>query len=499
MASLAQQARAALDRPADQPVLEFAGHWLNWGDLRVFADGVAAALAGGGAAPDAPVALIARNRPSALAAMLVLLAQGRSISMIYPFQSAAGMARDLAGLEVAGVVLDAEDDSAELRAVIAEKGMTAVFLRPGGAASWRREGAAPPTPAPPAEPRIEILTSGTTGTPKRFALPLRVIEEHFLATPLTRRQGADPAAAPPFLLFFPLGNISGIYSTLPMVLRGQRIVLLERFSIAAWHDYVVRYRPAHAGVPPSFVQQIIEAGIPREDLSSIRAMGVGAAPLDPDVQAAFEAAYGIPILLSYGATEFAGPVAMMTADLHAEWGAAKRGTVGRALPGVQLRVVDAESGAPLPAGQPGLLEVVSPRMGPGWIRTSDLAVIDEDGFLFLQGRADGAIMRGGFKVLPEVIERALARHPAVAESAVVGIADARLGQVPVAAVRLKKGADMPLGAGLEAHLRTLLLATHIPARWIFCEEIPRNASLKTDRLAVRRWFEEGDFPQCTKK
>jgi acyl-coenzyme A synthetase/AMP-(fatty) acid ligase len=139
----------------------------------------------------------------------------------------------------------------------------------------------------------------------------------------------------------------------------------------------------------------------------------------------------------------------------------------------------------------GLLQVVSPRIGPEWIKTSDLAVLDSDGFLFLKGRADGAIMRGGFKVLPESIEAALQSHPAIAESAVVGIADARLGQVPAAAIRLKPNTDEPSIAELEAHLRRLMLATHVPTRWLFCAEIPRNPSLKVDRMALRRLFETG--------
>lgn len=137
--------------------------------------------------------------------------------------------------------------------------------------------------------------------------------------------------------------------------------------------------------------------MPPEDLASIRFVGSGAAPLHPTVQRAFEERYGIPVLLSYGATEFGGPITAMTPALHAQWGKAKFGSVGRPLSGVQLRVADPVTGPPLPLGKEGLLEVASPRIGPDWIRTADVAVIDADGFLFHCGRADGAIIRGGFK------------------------------------------------------------------------------------------------------
>ncbi|WP_328806440.1 class I adenylate-forming enzyme family protein [Novosphingobium aerophilum] len=495
MPSLPLLVQAALARDPASPAMAFAGEWIDWGTLCTTANRIAGALDEAGVAPDAPVGLVPRNRPEAIAALLALLAAGRSVRMIYAFQSAEGIAQGMARPGLGGVVVHAEDAAAGVVSAARETGLGLVVLEGMGKASAAVMAAPATAAARPAASQIEILTSGTTGPPKPFAVPYSLIEQHFLATPLTRSQGDDPGLAPPFLLYFPLGNITGLYSTLPTLLRGQRAILLERFSLAAWHAYVVEHRPVHSGVPPSAMRQILEAGIPVEDLASIRAMGVGAAPLDPAVQRAFEARYGIPVLPSYGATEFAGPVAMMSAELHAEWGAAKLGSVGRALPGVQMRVVDPESGAALPPGETGLLHVIAPRIGPDWIVTSDLATIDADGFLFLKGRADGAIMRGGFKVLPETIEAALLLHPAIAEAAVVGVPDERLGEVPAAAMVCVTGhSGTPTPAELETHLRRHVLATHIPAQWRFCSELPRTPSLKVDRGAVRRLFGP-TFPQ----
>jgi acyl-CoA synthetase (AMP-forming)/AMP-acid ligase II len=178
----------------------------------------------------------------------------------------------------------------------------------------------------------------------------------------------------------------------------------------------------------------------------------------------------------------------MTPALQAEWGEAKFGSVGRAMPGVELRVRDPESDAILGPGEEGILELVSPRMGPEWIRTSDLAVLDADGFLFHRGRADGAIMRGGFKVLPETIERALLLHPAVSAAGVVDVADPRVSQVPGAVIELKAGGEADADA-LEAHLRQHLPSTHIPAHWRFVDSLPKNPSFKIDRPGLRRLFE----------
>jgi acyl-coenzyme A synthetase/AMP-(fatty) acid ligase len=129
-------------------------------------------------------------------------------------------------------------------------------------------------------------------------------------------------------------------------------------------------------------------------------------------------------------------------------------------------------------------------MGPQWIRTSDIAMIDEDGFMYHRGRADGAIMRGGFTILPETIERALLLHDAISAAAVLGMPDQRLGQVPAAAIQLKPGIEPPDIAALETHLRRHVYATHIPVAWRIVEELPRTPSLKIDRPAVRRLFEE---------
>lgn len=234
---------------------------------------------------------------------------------------------------------------------------------------------------------------------------------------------------------------------------------------------------------------ILEANIPKEDLSSVRYVIAGAAPLDPAVQRDFEQHYGIPILLSYGATEFGGPVARMTPELHVQYGAMKLGSVGRPMPGARIRVIDPDTGEELARGLEGIVEVVSPIMGPGWIRTSDIGMLDEDDFFWHRGRADGAILRGGFKVLPETIERALLLHPAVSATAVVGVTDKRLHQVPAAAIQLKPGVAAPTIEELERHMRDQVLATHIPVHWKFVETLPKNNSFKIDRQGLRQLFE----------
>ncbi len=208
--------------------------------------------------------------------------------------------------------------------------------------------------AAPSVPRIEVLTSGTTGPPKPFALSYEMVAEHIAGSAfLPADRAAQPASLAPTLLMFPVSNISGLYSTLPPLLNGHRIVLLERFTVAGWHDHLLRFRPQASGLPPAGIQMVLDAGIPRADLSCLRGIGTGAAPLDPRVHRAFEERYGVPILLAYGATEFGGPVTRMTAELHDTWGTRKFGSVGCAFPGVQLRIIDVDTGAVLDPARRG--------------------------------------------------------------------------------------------------------------------------------------------------
>ena len=492
MESLQELAGKALQHDPQSQAIEFEGQWYTRGELRSVADRVNKLLAASGIAANGPVCLISRNHPGIIAALLGLIAEGRNVRMVYPFQAPAGIVRDIKRLQPAAFVLNAMDLSPEVTDALREEGVAAVVLRgmdvmPAHGLEKAGPAAADRTFA--GEPQIDILTSGTTGPPKQFAIRYDMIRRHHIGGGLTRPKLEPGDELPPYLLYMPIGNISGIYTTLPVLLNGQRARLLERFNIPAWVEYIKTFRPETHGVPPSMMQQLLDARIPKEDLSSLKSMGSGAAPLDPGVQAAFEDHYGIPVIVSYGATEFGGPVAGMNVELHKQFGRSKLGTVGRKLPHCDLRIVDPRNGRVLGPNEEGLLEVLALRIQPDWIRTSDLGVIDEDGFLFLRGRADGAIMRGGFKVLPETIERALLLHPAVAETAVVAVPDPRVGQVPGAAIRVRQGVSTPSSDELSQHLRQHVLATHIPVHWRFLDDLPRNASMKIDRPGVKRLFE----------
>ncbi|HEY3695822.1 fatty acid--CoA ligase family protein [Phenylobacterium sp.] len=477
----------ALHGPPAQRALQSQGVWRDWGWVRGVAESVEARLTESGVGPDQAVGFVPRNTAECAAALLGLIAGRRDVVMIYAYQSMEAIARKLEDLRCAAVVAPAALWGQPVRDAAARLGILGVALEPdayvvAGTAFDR----AAPHRAAAEKPGIGLLTSGTTGPPKIFHMDYDLIHRAMVNESSATQRAIDPAT--PALHYHPFGNIAGVYGYLPLVAVRQPIIMLEKFSVEGWLKYVREYRPVVSGMPSAGFGMVLDANIPVEDLASIKYMRAGAAPVDPGVHRKFEERYGVTILLSYGATEFGGVVSAMTPEDHAKFGEAKFGSVGRPWAGAQFRVVDQETGAILPPGAQGVLEVQASRMGPHWIHTTDLAVVDEDGFLYHRGRSDGAIMRGGFKIVPEVVVTALQSHPAVSAAAVVGVPDRRLGEIPVAAFELRPGAAAPSHKELEIHLRGILPATHLPVEYRQVEALPRTPSFKLDVLALRQIF-----------
>jgi long-chain acyl-CoA synthetase len=266
--------------------------------------------------------------------------------------------------------------------------------------------------------------------------------------------------------------------------------LLERFTVEAWVSAVKRNKPKVAPGVPSAIKMILEANVPREDLASLSALISGTAPLSPDVVDQFYERYGIPILANYGATEFAGAIAGWNIDDFRSHWAAKRGSVGRIHADIEARVVDPVNGTPLDNGKEGLLEIKGAQLNNegAWLRTTDRAVLDDDQFLYINGRADNAIIRGGFKIHPDDIVTALHDHPSIREAAVVGVADDRLGHVPAAAIILRDGASEP--DDLKAFLKEKLISYQVPVYFKFVTDFPRTPSMKPSTPGLKALFED---------
>jgi acyl-CoA synthetase (AMP-forming)/AMP-acid ligase II len=234
---------------------------------------------------------------------------------------------------------------------------------------------------------------------------------------------------------------------------------------------------------------LLDADVPKEDLASLEFLISASGPLDPETRDEFEKHFDIPVRLAYGATEFAGSLCAWTPDDIDKFGDSKRNSVGRPLLDTQVRIVDPATGAEVPVGEQGLLEARVAPISADWIRTTDIASVDADGFVTLHGRADGAINRGGFKILPETVRRVLISHPAVRDACVVGVPDQRLGQVPFVAIELNRGAPVPSDDELKELVRQSLPVYNVPVAFAVVDELPRNPALKVSLPEVAALYE----------
>lgn len=485
-AELSQRIQQIIALEPTAPAFEFDAEWHTWGDL-----GGVAALLGEQVTPGERVALLLRNRPQHVALLVGLIALGACVVTVNPGRGIDRVRADLAGLGV-DTVAGQPDDLAELapgsdqvRWISSDAlGSVTITDRVAGGAADTAEGVA-----------VEMLTSGTTGPPKRIPLTYETLwrvlagAKHYESkggSELSLRRGVA-------IINAPLVHLGGLFRVLQCVADGRAFCLLERFRVEDWIDAVRRHRPTTVSLVPTALRMILDADLDPADFASVRSVISGTAPLSPEDADAFFTKYGVPVLITYAATEFGGGVAGWNLADHTRYWTAKRGSVGRAHEGCELRVVDPDTGRPQPVDEPGLLEVKARQLGDAlaWNRTTDLARIDADGFVWILGRADQAIIRGGFKVLPDDVRAALERDPRVHSAAVVGVDDPRLGAVPEAVVELRGNAEKVTPDKLLAAAGTVLARYELPTRLMIVDELPRTPSGKVDLPAVRELLAGG--------
>lgn len=434
------------------------------------------------------VGIILRNRPGPLAAVIATIATGRQVVTLSPHLGETGLAEDIVAQQPDAVIAEAEDwDREPVSAAVAEIAAVPLICSEQRVIETKTPFTAPrPAGLPMDDVAVLMMTSGTTGKPKRVELTYAQLTSAFNAAGTHIDDQHEPRLqSGPAILWASLAHISGLYFAIAHAAEGRTVALMERFDIERWSELIRRHRPRYVRLPPAAIRMVLEAEVPAETFQSVRAIGSGTAQLSPDLAEAFEERYEVPVLVMYGATEFAGAIAGWSLTDHHEWGTRKRGSVGRAHDGVELRIIDPETYDFLPTGKVGLLEARGPQLpnrGEDWVRTTDLASLDEDGFLFIHGRADDAINRGGFKIPPSVIEDALNAHPSVHDSVAIGLPDERLGEVPAVAVVLREQASE---RELMDYLSERLTRYQMPVTLQVLDQFPRTPSMKISRPQVR--------------
>ena len=475
---LSRRIRDVLDLRPDGPAVEFDGAWLTRNDVAALAHRIESLDIA-----DSQVGILLRNTPAHIAAFLGVLMGAGTVVVINPSRGDDRIRADIEGLHLPLIVGTADDLT---KLVTSTTYTTTASIAGLGDKPVITTAEPPPADTSRAGVAVRMLTSGTTGPPKRIDLTYDMLARSVIGTDFHVSPSPTQPRGGVAIVNAPLVHIGGVFRVLQCVCEARPFALLDRFELQRWADAVRRHQPQAVSLVPAALRAVLHSELTRDDLQSIRAVTSGTAPLSAEDADAFTEKFGIPVLTSYAATEFGGGVAGWTLRDHQKYWQTKRGSVGRATLGAHLRVVD-DDGAPVPADQSGLLEVKPGQLGPGgeWMRTTDMARIDADGFLWILGRADQAIIRGGFKVMPDDVRTALESHPAVQGAAVVGRPDQRLGETPVAMVELRESTDVET---LLDHLRTRLARYEIPTDIAIVAQIPRTPSGKADLTAVREHF-----------
>jgi acyl-CoA synthetase (AMP-forming)/AMP-acid ligase II len=474
---LSRRLADVLDLQPDAAAIEYDGQWSTWREVAGLAQAIKALVGG-----QHQVGILLRNKPAHVASFLGVLLAGGTVVVINPSRGDDRTRADVEALDLPFIVGERDDLASLVTAGPTLVSISRLTEEPEVTAAGDGGAAFRPGVA------VRMLTSGTTGPPKRIDLTYDMLarsvigpEPDWSAPPTELRQGVAIVNAP-------LVHIGGVFRVLHCLCEARPFALLDRFELNRWADAVRRHRPRAVSLVPAALRMVLHSDLTRDDLASIRAVTSGTAPLSAEDADAFTEKFAIPVLTSYAATEFGGGVAGWTLADYQKYWHDKRGSVGRPSLGAQLRVVG-DDGTLLGSDQAGLLEVKPGQLGPSadWMRTTDMARIDGDGFLWILGRADQAIIRGGFKVMPDDVRTALEGHPAVREAAVVGRPDDRLGQTPVAMVELRDAASVDAVALVE-FLRTRLARYEIPTDIAIVDQIPRTTSGKPDLGAVREFF-----------
>ena len=449
-------------------------------------------LSGAGLPEGVPVPALLEASPEALALVLAGAATRRPVAPLGPRLTV----RELAGCieRLAAPCLVTQPPFADIAvAVAADLGLKVLILDelpgqaelildelPGQAGGRGRVPGVRPLPVPrPGDTAVVLHTSGTTGHPK--AVPYRHDQLARRCRLNARLQQLRPGSV--FATASPFHHIAGLGNIMVALAAGATTVAVPRFTVEAWRE-LEPLGVTHALAVPTMMEMLLPQGaLP---LRTLRVMQYGASPIHPDtLRMAMGQLPGACFLTLYGQTE-GSPITWLSPEDHRLAAAGREellGSVGRAAPGVEVRVADPDgSGAGEVIARAAHLFAAGP---DGWLRTGDLGRIGDDGYLYLVGRRGDMIIRGGENVYPQEVENRLLEHARIADAAVVGVPDRLLGETIKAFVVPAEPADPPASEELRAFARAALAGFKVPTQWEIVPSLPRNATGKLLRRQLR--------------
>lgn len=515
-------------RFADRPLVDFMGRSFSYAELWRDAQAFAAGLQALGIGKGDRVGLFLPNVPIYVAAYYGAMIAGATVVNFSPLYTTAELAAQMA--DSGTRLLVTVDSSALLPTALAVKEQSSLeWLVVGSLAGqlpWikglamRLLARKSLSPVPPQALRWEDLlvdaapepvtldpeedlallqyTGGTTGTPKGAMLTHQNITANTRQVEaIDPRQNERDMIVGVLPMFHVFANICVLNRT---VAHGGCIAMLPRFDAGQALKTLARVKAtAIPGVPTMYQALLDHPNCGKTDFSSLRVCISGGAPLPQPLKQRFEATTGARLIEGYGLTETAG---VATANPYE--GEERPGTIGQPIPGTRIRLLDKEDATQdAPAGEPGELAIQGPQVMRGywrrpeaalaafaerpdgrWLRTGDVAVLEEGGYLRIVDRIKDMIAVGGFKVFPSEVEAVLLRHPAVKEALVIGVPDPYRGEAPRAYVTLQEDAA-ETGEALAKWLNAQLGKHERVDQVVVRDSLPKTMIGKLDRKALR--------------
>ncbi|MFC1923808.1 class I adenylate-forming enzyme family protein [Chloroflexota bacterium] len=354
-----------------------------------------------------------------------------------------------------------------------------------------------------------MYTAGTTGRPK--GVPMT--HNSYGVYVLDNVDPASPDIEERNLLTVPLYHVAGFQALLAAVYGGRTLVMLRQFEVNEWMETVQKENANRAMLVPTMLKRVVDnPDYDKYDISSLRVITYGAAPMPFEViKKAIEVMPDVRFINAFGQTETSSTITTLGPEDHVISGTPEEKakklkrletSIGRPMPDVEMKVVDAE-GKELPPGEIGEFVAKGPRImrgyfkddektakaftKDGWLRTGDTGYRDDDDYFYLAGRSDDMIIRGGENISPEEVETVLHSYPKIDEAAVIGVPDPEWGQEPVAIVVLKKGESATPEEIIE-HCRKKISSFKKPRSVIFVDELPRNPMGKVLKRVLREKY-----------
>jgi len=351
---------------------------------------------------------------------------------------------------------------------------------------------------------IIMFTAGTTGTPKGVMLSHNSFSSYILANV----DPVDMDALEKNILTVPLHHIAGVQAVMAAIYGGRTLVLQRQFDEEGWMKLVQDEKVNRAMMVPTMLKRLMDLPNFKDyDLSSLQVITYGAAPMPLEViKKAIVEFPNTRFINAFGQTETASTITMLPPDAHDihegdpdyEAKLTRLGSIGKPLPDVEVRIVD-ENGKEVAVGENGEIvargerlmkgywnrdEATKETLRSGWLYTGDLGYWDDEGYIFLSGRAKDFLKRGGEMIAPEEVEQIIMSHPAVDEAAIIGIPDVEWGERVRAIVVKKPGAELTAEEVIE-HCRPRMAGFKRPEDVIFIDELPRNPMGKVLKRVLR--------------